>query len=338
MMNQLISMVKKNYKTILIVIGSFVALYFIILLATRKPQMPIEYKAAIDSLTKANAALAAEQKKLDSTITTYETKVNEVDIQIDNIKEKTTIVKEYHHEVIQQVNHYNDKQVDSFFKARYLYQMIGIYKITSPINKIYIGQSVNIIKRFNDYKILNNCKGQIKLYNSLVKYNPENHKFEIIEECSEEQLNEKEIYWGLKFDVLGLNGLNLKLGYANGKCSEETKQKISRSNKGKISYRKNKNLSQQHISNLQGIKKPGVSDFRKGKKLSEITKQNISNALKGKPKTKEHILNKAKSCSKPVQNIETGETYKSIKAAAESINKDTGIIHYYIKKKTWQYI
>lgn len=121
MMNQLILMVKKNYKVILITIGSFIALYFIILLATRKPQIPAEYKAAIDSLTKANAILAAEQKKLDSTITTYETKVDEVDIQIDNIKEKTTIVKEYHHEVIQQVNHYDATQVDSFFKARYNY-------------------------------------------------------------------------------------------------------------------------------------------------------------------------------------------------------------------------
>ena len=80
--------------------------------------------------------------------------------------------------------------------------MIGIYKIISPLNKVYIGQSINIIKRFNDYKILNNCKGQIKLYNSLIKYGTENHKLEIVEECKEEQLNEREIYWGLKFNVL----------------------------------------------------------------------------------------------------------------------------------------
>ena len=48
--------------------------------------------------------------------------------------------------------------------------MIGIYKITSPSNKIYIGQSINIERRFNSYKNLSHCKQQIKLYNSLQKY------------------------------------------------------------------------------------------------------------------------------------------------------------------------
>ena len=38
---------------------------------------------------------------------------------------------------------------------------IGIYKITSPSNKIYIGQSINIERRFKEYKTLKNCKFQI---------------------------------------------------------------------------------------------------------------------------------------------------------------------------------
>ena len=93
--------------------------------------------------------------------------------------------------------------------------MIGIYKITSPTNKIYIGQSINLEKREDDYKKLK-CDKQPKLYNSLQKHGWEQHKFEIVEECSLEQLNEKEIYWGKEFDVLGENGLNLRLGNANG--------------------------------------------------------------------------------------------------------------------------
>lgn len=72
--------------------------------------------------------------------------------------------------------------------------MIGIYKITNPKGKIYIGQSVNIKKRWYSYEKLY-CKQQFYLYNSLVKYGIENHKFEIIEECLLEQLNEREIYW-----------------------------------------------------------------------------------------------------------------------------------------------
>jgi group I intron endonuclease len=103
---------------------------------------------------------------------------------------------------------------------------VGIYKITSPSGKIYIGQSTDLKKRKKDYEKLK-CYKQPKLYNSLQKYGWENHKFEIIEECPVDKLNKKEIYWGLHYDVLEENGLNLRLGDANGLCSKETKQKIS---------------------------------------------------------------------------------------------------------------
>jgi uncharacterized protein YdcH (DUF465 family) len=119
--NSTLGLLNKYKKQIAYVIVGLFLLYGIIWIAIRKPQMPAEYKAAIDSLTKANAALAVEQKKLDSAITTYETKVDQVDTQIDNIKEKTTIVKEYHHEIIQQVDHYDATEVDQFFKTRYNY-------------------------------------------------------------------------------------------------------------------------------------------------------------------------------------------------------------------------
>ena len=45
---------------------------------------------------------------------------------------------------------------------------IGIYKITSPSNKIYIGKSNNINRRFKEYIKLR-CKQQPKLYNSFKK-------------------------------------------------------------------------------------------------------------------------------------------------------------------------
>jgi len=73
--------------------------------------------------------------------------------------------------------------------------MVGIYKIISPTNKIYIGQSTNIENRWIKYKCLD-CKVQIKLYRSLIKHGYDNHTFEIIEECTEDLLNEREIYWG----------------------------------------------------------------------------------------------------------------------------------------------
>ena len=59
--------------------------------------------------------------------------------------------------------------------------MIGIYKITSPSGRIYIGQSWDVNKRFKTYKNLQ-CKGQTLLYKSLSKYGVENHIFEMIHE------------------------------------------------------------------------------------------------------------------------------------------------------------
>lgn len=88
--------------------------------------------------------------------------------------------------------------------------MIGIYKITSPSNKIYIGQSINIKKRFKKYKRLD-CKSQPRLYKSFLKYGFINHLFEIIEECKFEELNIRERYWQDYYDVINEKGLNCVL-------------------------------------------------------------------------------------------------------------------------------
>ena len=68
--------------------------------------------------------------------------------------------------------------------------MIGIYKITSPSGKIYIGQSKNIEKRFKAYyKKLG--KNQPRLYRSFKKYGIKQHNFEIQEKCLFKQLKSK---------------------------------------------------------------------------------------------------------------------------------------------------
>ena len=71
---------------------------------------------------------------------------------------------------------------------------IGIYKITSPNNKVYIGQSVDIERRFNEYKN-KTTHTQPKLLNSLQKYGISNHIFSIIEICVIFDLNTRERYW-----------------------------------------------------------------------------------------------------------------------------------------------
>lgn len=104
--------------------------------------------------------------------------------------------------------------------------MIGIYKITNPKGKIYIGQSIDINHRLGKYKRLNgNIFSQKKIYNSLIKYGIENHNFEVIEECSAEVLNEKEIYYIKKYDSYK-KGLNMQPGGKSFPKSEEFKEKL----------------------------------------------------------------------------------------------------------------
>ena len=118
---QPLQIVKTNYRKIIYFIIGAIILYGFIWIATRKPQIPTDLQATIDSLTNVNKALIEHQKQIDSAIHVYEVEVKQVDYQIDNIKEKTTIIKEYYHDVSQQVEHYDATQVDSFFKSRYNY-------------------------------------------------------------------------------------------------------------------------------------------------------------------------------------------------------------------------
>ena len=62
-----------------------------------------------------------------------------------------------------------------------LLYMPYIYKITSPTNKIYIGQTWNLKKRVYQYSKIK-CKTQPKLYASLKKYGWENHILKVVSE------------------------------------------------------------------------------------------------------------------------------------------------------------
>lgn len=110
-------------------------------------------------------------------------------------------------------------------------KICGIYKITSPSGKIYIGQAVNIYKRWIPYNSVN-CKSQRLLFRSLKKYGVDNHKFEIIEECPEEMLNDREVYYIKYFGAFDTpHGLNLTPGGDGYKKSEDHKRRISEAHK-----------------------------------------------------------------------------------------------------------
>lgn len=124
--------------------------------------------------------------------------------------------------------------------------MIGIYKITSPSGRVYIGSSKDIENRMKFYKNMWNSS-QIRIYNSIKKYGWENHSWEILEETTEENLIERERHYQEEYKVLSDNGLNCKLvstENTRGKLSIDSINKM----KNKLTGRK---LSKEHIENIK---------------------------------------------------------------------------------------
>jgi group I intron endonuclease len=112
---------------------------------------------------------------------------------------------------------------------------VGIYKILSPSGKIYIGQSKDIERRHNQYRLLH-CEKQPRLYNSLKKYGWEKHISEVIETCLIEQLDEREIFYKQQFiDEFGWTKALFCGLYdtGNGPKTKETCELISKAKKGK---------------------------------------------------------------------------------------------------------
>ena len=161
---------------------------------------------------------------------------------------------------------------------------VGIYKIwINDSSYIYIGQSKDLGKRNRSHiwDLKRGLHNNPKLQNAYNKYGA--YHFEVVELCSEERLNEREVYYIKKQNSLSPRGYNLKEGGDSGRHTEETKAKISAANKGKKRSEEAKaNMSAANKGKKHSEEsKAKMSAAKKGRKRSEEAKANISAALKG---------------------------------------------------------
>lgn len=196
-----------------------------------------------------------------------------------------------------------------------------IYKITSPNNKIYIGQTVNVRKRLLYYNTPN-FKQQTKLWRSCVKYNwKPSDTFTVIEEClcgtNKENLNAREMYWIAYYNSFkkGLNCNEGGSGNVGHVPTEETRKKMSQSqlgvkhteerNRKKSEYTKGRKHTEEAKKKMSDVKRKRMNDEIKEKIRVGLTgnKNGVGNA--GTPKK--------------VVCITTGQVYKSLKAAADDL-------------------
>ena len=146
----------------------------------------------------------------------------------------------------------------------------GIYMIQNKVNnKMYIGQAVDIEKRWRDHRrnLTNRCNENRHFINAWKRDGEENFEFTILLECEESDLNMYEEYY--IFELMTYDprvGYNKNYGGKSGRPTKETKRKLSEAKKGK-------QLSEEH--------KRKLSESQRGKQLSEETKRKISEANKG---------------------------------------------------------
>jgi group I intron endonuclease len=222
---------------------------------------------------------------------------------------------------------------------------IGIYLITSPSGKKYVGQSLNIKRRFLNYQRME-CKQQPRLYYSFKKHNVLKHVFEILEICPINKLNTRERYWQEYFKVIGENGLNCSLVSTTEKkfiYSDDTRKKIS----NKLNERGHP-LSKITLDLQTGIYYDNLKMACNAKGLIYDT---IKMQLRGTNKNKTdliycdkpstHKTNQAKGIEpsnyrnvKIILDTQTGVFYETLKEVAELINIERRKLSYRINNKT----
>ena len=142
-----------------------------------------------------------------------------------------------------------------------------VYKHIFPNGKVYIGITMQNIKRRWRYNGSGYSKSQVKIYNAIKKYGWENVKHEILyEKLSKEEAEQKEIELIKKYnsndDMYGYNIENG--GNHKGKVSNETKQKLSKIFNGR------KMSDEAKINLIKNIPKKKVYQFdKKGNLLNE---------------------------------------------------------------------
>lgn len=148
----------------------------------------------------------------------------------------------------------------------------GIYKITSPTGKVYVGQSINIKRRIWYYKRML-CIAQTKIYHSIKKHGWDNHLFEILIECSPQELNNLEVFYIKKFNSFNSkHGLNLLSGGEASKASDETKLKQSIRMRHK--YKEDKNAYEKLVAQITSIDRKGEKNpkYGTGMRVMQFTK------------------------------------------------------------------
>ena len=188
-----------------------------------------------------------------------------------------------------------------------------VYIITNKINgKCYIGKTVKPLQfRWSCHKSLARSGNNTYLHKAMRKHGIDNFEIEpLIELTQDEELLDWEV------ELIGIfksnnssNGYNLTIGgdgITGHKHSDESKQKMTKSNLGRVPWNKGKIgiFSEEALANNRAAHLGKPSGMR-GMHHSNESKLKIKNSHLGKKQTKEHI-------AKRVEAMLNNDIYKQI--------------------------
>jgi group I intron endonuclease len=199
-----------------------------------------------------------------------------------------------------------------------------IYKIINTINsKVYVGKTIKSLNyRFGRHLINANKKINRHLYDSINHYGKEAFKIELIEECADEILSKREIYWISKYKSNQKEfGYNMTDGGDGGKMQPESIErmrlkKTGRKTSDETKKKQSKSQIGKHVGDLNVAKRPEVKE-----KISKTLKKKYKNG-EIKSTLQENIIKSGKKlgfnrnhsdiAKEKMSKFRLGKTYEEI--------------------------
>ena len=191
--------------------------------------------------------------------------------------------------------------------------MGSIYLIRNTVNgKSYIGQTRHDAEktRIRDH-LTGKGKGNRLVKSAVEKYGKENFTYEILHDgIIPEFLDTLEIEAIEKFNTVSPHGYNLRAGGGGGSLSEETRRKLSETNKGK---KRSKETRQKISETLKA--NPTITRGMLGKIHSAETRRKMSEVRRANPKKgmlgKTHSTETRRKISEASSKRQLGKTHST---------------------------
>lgn len=194
-------------------------------------------------------------------------------------------------------------------------KIFGIYRLTFPNNKVYIGKGTNLYKRFNEYSRCKNYDYQdLVVHRAIKKYGWENIKKDIL--IGEVYLTDTQLNGYEKFWIKVYNSTNKDIGYNVSSGGESTTGL-----KGELSKRFGTIQSDIAKSKIS-LKMKGWWDNHPEQKIKHKSILANNKYKVGKPTSVKQKEAVKKACSKPIYQCNKNTTeiikeWESVREAAK---------------------